>query len=311
MFMKARYILLLSLATIQITTPLQATLEINPYANQARSWVKSHIGSMEKGILIEQHDLHFIANLVYFSYYRSKITLDAQECTLDALNSIWQSFENITHTRLNPSHGIPHAIFPHQQEALLEKFLRIAPKHRTVGTTYSHAIELIVDGNILQSAHALKGMLAVRSEARAVVAQALCDVKQILGTLYGDARTKACDVVQHMATQEQSSRGFPFLDYLWTYIPQLAMQSFIEADNLNNILSQEAWDALQKGISVATQTWQTVETARASYYLAHYKALYDILQTVDCEFRTIMFNENGLIPLEHRTELLPAPENLP
>jgi len=57
--------------------------------------------------------------------------------------------------------------------------------------------------------------------------------------------------------------------------------------------------------SVGAKTWQAIEQARASFYMAHYEQVAAIIETLTIK-APVMFDTNGLIPEKKRTKKLPT-----
>ncbi len=72
------------------------------------------------------------------------------------------------------------------------------------------------------------------------------------------------------------------------------MQTFLKTEQIYKQASAQTWDVLMNIFDVDLRIWNAVETARASYYLAHYIALMDLLEKHNMQFQ-LLFNENGII----------------
>lgn len=283
------------------------------YKSHAKQWIQNFMGT-DSTTLIPHEDFQSLANILYFSYYRSKITLDAQHSCLEALKSIWHGYDNICATRLNPSKTIPHDIDVHAQHALLHRYEHQVYQHRTIGKMYASLIEAGVHSNLLKAARSVKALDALRHDARVVVAGALLDVRTLLGELYYTARAATDNLAEKLnQTEECVRRGIGIMDFIYSYIPQLAVKSFVEADDFNRNVSNEGWQTLMAIQEVSYKTWLMIEQARASFYKAHYEALYEEmkrLQIPDSYFSIIIENEETLSP-ENNLLLLPKPDQLP
>lgn len=290
-----------------LTTQAAAiSLDPTPYTEQANRWVSTYLKN-SNNLVVPAEDFQFIANLCHFSLQRSINTLQAQKKAIEALAIVWGGWQNIAQHRLDPSKEMPHPITAKERTQALELFWQLHDAHQTIGATYTHAVNTIVHGDALTSAKATKSVQVLRDQARTIVAQALSDVRSYLGDLFyipkGPKTTQATvDEVGNMMR-----KGFSLFDHLWSYIPQLAVYSFVKADELNNKVSEESWNTLKTIQDVGIRTWKAIEKARASFYLAHYKATLSAMVELDLDeqYKTVVFNVDGLVSPPKRKEILP------
>jgi hypothetical protein len=87
-------------------------------------------------------------------------------------------------------------------------------------------------------------------------------------------------------------------DFFTTYIPQLAVTSFVETEHGANALSDESWQVLFGMQKISSYVWQTLEQRRADFYRAYYQELYRALQKFDAHntFFTSIINGNEKLP---------------
>jgi len=268
------------------------------YQEDAQAWIETYIFNDNDGLLIPEKDLQLIANLCYFSFLRSHATLKAQQQALALLTALWNGWQNIAHTRLDPSKDTPHTITDAEKKLSIADFWTLHNQHRTIGQTYTHAVNTIVDSDILETTKALNAVTSLRSQARAVVVQALVDVRKLLGKLFHDPGKKSVSL----------QKGFELLNHLWADIPKLAVYSFAEADQINNKVSEDGWTILHTIQDVGCKTWKALEEARASFYLAHYNALRGVFAQahIDASFEQILLNQEGLLEKQSGTKILPT-----
>jgi len=285
-------------ATLLLCTTLAVSIELNEktFQKEADAWVADHIWNEQKGLMVPQEDLQLITNLCYFSFHRSYATLKAQENALALLSSLWNGWQNITHTRLDPSKDTPHVIEEKEKQLSSAEFWDLHDQHRVYGQTYAHAVDIVVDSDALTTVKALNAVKTLRSESRAVVAEALVSVRKLLGKLFHNPTKKSAPL----------QKGFELLNYLWDYIPQLALLSFTEADKLNNKVSEDGWAVLHTIQDVSTRTWQAIEEGRASFYLARYNALAAVFEHTGIAGH-VLFDQHGLILAPDDTQLLEMP----
>lgn len=280
-------------------------LDDRPYQKQAANWVKTYILGGENNLLICPKEVQLIANLIYFSLRRSQYTLLAQEKALNSLNITWQAWQNIAQTRLDPSQKTPYEIPDCEKQIDLPHFWQIYDKYRKIGLTYSATVKNIVDGNFLVTTVANNCVTNMRDQARTVVAQSITDTKNYIGELF----------YANKKSQKNLPCNLSFLDFIWAYLPKLAINSFIEANKTNDKVSEESWKILMKIQQIGKQTWDMIEQERASFYLAFYKAIWYVIRKTNLEeeYLKIIFDQNGILPinrLDHQYELLPKPKNL-
>ena len=299
--MKLKTVLSLIALLLYISNSISFVLNEKSYQEEAQNWVASYIYNKDNGLLIPQKDLQLIANLCYFSFQRSYATLQAQQKALSLLSAVWNGWQNITHTRLDPSQETPHTISTTEKKISSIDFWYLHDKHYSVGKTYAHTVETVVNSDILITTKALSAVKKIRSESRAIVAQALINIRKLLGKLFHDPTKKSISC--------SCKKGFELLNHLWSYIPQLALSSFLKADTLNNRMSQDGWIVLHTVQDVGTKTWKAIEEARASFYLAHCNALYTVFAQsgIKTSNRQIIFDQNGIIPKLNRSKTLPFP----
>lgn len=291
------YIKKLSFIILIFTSPLTAL-----YEHHAQEWAHSHIQSASGKLRVSPADLQILANLLYFSFLRSSITVEAQEIASGALEVAWEGWQNIAQTRMNPSVDLPYKTNLHAQKILFEDFLRAQELHRAIGTTYANAAEVAVKAHIL-GINAQDAVADVRDQARIIVAQSFLDVQKLLGELFSFANQYAR--YEYLDTDE--AIRFDLFETIAGYLPQFAMKSFIETEHMNTRASEQTWNIISTIIYVSKRVWHAIESARASYYLAHYQALYALMQEygIDNQYYAIMFDERGMIPTHECVELLP------
>ncbi|TET06109.1 hypothetical protein E3J79_03075 [Candidatus Dependentiae bacterium] len=288
---------------------------------QARSWLYRYVLTEEGSTRISHYDIQAIANLLYLSWCRSVITLEAQYKALQTVDIIWKGWQNIAQTRLDPSIDIPYAILPEQQEAIIKDFWTLAQQHRSIGITYSYAVKMILEKQILQTTFALDGVATMRNGARAVVLDSFLDVRNQLGEFFHLSNKTQSLLADLQPTDimidldldlEEHKKGINLLDYISIYIPQLALHSFVEANNTHNLVSEEGWQVLKMIQEIGNQTWKTIEEARADFYRAYYMALFNAIKQYNLpdSCLLLMFNEQGIIIVHDQHQYLPESTKL-
>jgi hypothetical protein len=269
---------------------LSAQSEIDPriYQNDAQEWITQYIQKDDK-ILISAYDLQLIANLFYFSYMRSFETIRAQAAARAVFESLWHGWQNIAQTRMNPSLKAPHLIDYQKQSEHYAAFIKAQQNHHRIGQTYSHIAEAAVKQQYL-SQDAQEAVIRLREHARTIVAHAFLDAKKIVGDLYEVA-------IEGLRDPESTpTLRFDVLETISYYLPILSMQSFIEAEKAQLKAGEQSWQIINTMLAVNMTIWDTIETARASYYLAYYNALTQLMTKLNLEkkYWGIMVDEHGI-----------------
>lgn len=267
---------------------LESTLDPAPYQKDAQAWIEQYIYKDSK-LLVSSSDLQLIANLFYFSYLRSSETIKAQNAARKAFECMWHGWQNVAHTRMNPSLKAPHLIDFDQQQHSYASFIKAQQEHRRVGLTYSHLAEAAVKQHYL-SKEAEDATVRLREHARTIVAQAFLDAKKIVGDLYEIA-------IQGLRDPDNSpALRFDVLETISYYLPILSMQSFIEAEKAQLKTSEQSWQIISTMLGVNMTIWDAIETARASFYLAHYNTLIGLISklSVEKKYWLIIADEYGM-----------------
>jgi len=258
----------------------------------------NYIVDYDGNLLIYPKEAQLIANVIYFSFKRSYCTLEAQDAALKSLHSLWNGWQNIAQTRLDPSKQQSHQISNYEKQHSISSFWSKHDQHLKIGKIYTQTVNHVAKGNFLLTVNAKDSIINMRNQAKAIVAQAIVDVKNYIGQLFYTQKK-----------YPKNYKKFNFLDYLWKYIPQLAMGSFVEANKANDKISEEGWKIVMQIQQVGKTTWQMIEQERASFYLAFYKAIWHIIKNLELEndYLKIAFDQNGPLPIDNQHEFLPNP----
>lgn len=293
------------LATIFLTFPLSLfpipPLHHSRYTSDADVWISSFVGNASNPhVITSAHDLEIILNLLYFSYLRSYITLQAQEKALEALESTWHGWQNIAQTRMNPSHEAPYFVSLSEQKHIFDQFITFEQKHQEMCNTYDLATEHILKEVTYENSQSIEAIKIVRKRSREVILQAFLDLQKTLGELLNFS----LDYVKtpQQLTEEYTSR-FDVFNLISQHIPQAALQSFLKIEKLYKKSSQETWKVLSTIQTVSKKLWDGIEQERAAYYLAHYKALYNIMRIRFPDHLSMLYDANGFITTKQREQL--------
>ena len=288
---------------------------ISELEQQAQNWVYTYIFTKDSNPRISDFDIQCIANLIYFSWLRSAITLKAQEQALNTVNIIWKGWQNIAQTRLDPSGDLPYVILPEHENETITLFWKAVNLHKSIGMIYSYAVKMILDKQILQTPLALDAVADMRNRSRSEVVASLTDIRKQLGEFF---HIKSISTDDNSITldpdfeQKECKKNINILDYIYAYIPQLALNSFVEAHELNNIVSEEGWNTLSTIQEIGNKTWKAIEDPRCEFYHAYYSMLIAAFKKHNrpSSCMLVIFDEKGFIDKNKQHEYLPDPENL-
>jgi hypothetical protein len=255
-----------------------------------KNWKDTYLFYRDGSLRVCNQDLHILANLFYFSYLRSHSTLHAQEKILQALRTLNQCWQNITHTRLNPSQQEPH------QEIIFEEskdIFALYTQYHEINKTYAHATEAIIKGSLLANGYAKEAIEHVRKQARIIIQKELLDIKKHAGSFFN-----------YIAAQYPKRKTI--VDYALDYIPMLSVSSFIKANRAHNLLSVQTWRTWYQLQEAGNYTWQIIEQARADFYQECYVEIMTIIDEhkIPDDYRTIMFDQEGIINKSKRNNYL-------
>jgi hypothetical protein len=277
-------------------------LELTPenYRDEAQDWINTYVISKQNKLLMNPSDLQLCLNLFYFSFLRSVASIKAQDIACDTLTCMWQGWQNIAQTRMNPSLDLPYPTDYAMQENLYREFVKAQMYHRMLGKIYANAAETAVNQNYLTD-HSKSAILEVRERSREEVILAFIEVKKILGDLIDYALIHLRS--DWIEWDDQETTRFDFIDAISQYIPYFALKSFLEIERINTQASEQTWQIIETLCGVNKQMWQAIETARGSYYLAYYEELFRVMReyNIDSSYFMVMFNDEGIIEPDKQT----------
>ncbi len=258
-----------SLLTILPLFLLFNTSLAGPHVDYAKKWALRYIHFRNGDLRITKQELQAIHDLIAISAHRSAITCKAQQQSLEMVTYYWHIWQNIAQTRLNPSHERPFRL-SRPEDGIHVDFLNIIDEQETACKKYAKIAQNVVYGDTLSSKLAQDAVADMRSRARVFMLDALTDVKKQLGNLYDIAFKKSqhMDDLVDMDQNEFIVRGCNIADFILAYVPNLALNTFIHADKTHNVVSQEAWQVLEKIQSIGNQVWHAIEESRYAFYQA-------------------------------------------
>ena len=256
-------------------------------------WVSTYLTNHT----LTEHDITLVANVLYWSHARSQSTLDAQVHAMPALTAVWSAWQNIAQHRLNPSTALPYNLDIESEQQILNDFWHVYQSYTHTCQAYAHTINTVINRRVPICDHAFEALEDARQQARMVVGTALLDFKQRVGdffdyTLHKNSDAFACYDNDIMRMAIRSS----VIDYLWSYFPTLAINSFVKANKINNQVSTESWKTLATIQEVGIYTWNVIETARALYYKDMYNAfMAHVLQQTPDKKVPLVFDHTGYL----------------
>lgn len=258
---------------------------------QAKQWVQSYVESPSRGLLLKPYDLQLLANLCYFSYLRSEITISAQKAALAALENSWHGWQNIAHLRMNPSKDLLFAQpNHHDQQAIYNDFITAQEMHYAIGKTYAHIAHLCVktDAASITGKAAIKEL---RRQSRPLVIQTFIDVKTVVDSLFDFASNQLSNSLKY--DQER----FNIIDSFWSNLAAYGAPPFIELEKITHQAHDTSWFVLDNLNILSACIWEAIESARSAYYQAHYYELLSVIKrhTVCEKYATILCDQYGSI----------------
>lgn len=238
------------------------------YKDFAVNWCKAYVYDESKKLRISGQDLDHIRLLIQLSADRAQLTLRAQDIALKTLELFWQAWQNVSQTRLNPSHERPFEL-DRSQCVPFDLYWDLIEDQEQCSKQYSEVAQRVVYGGVLADQLSRDAVEHMRSQARIYMVDALADIKKQLGALYDIAFEKGQDIqIDEGDEVSDVRRKFSFAEFILSYVPNLAMHCFIHADKTHNVMSAEAWFMLQKVQRIGNQVWHAIESARLAFYTA-------------------------------------------
>lgn len=301
------------IVTLSSLTLISLSCIASPVNTPQTNWVNTYICDSNGTLTIRFQDLQALLNLLYFSFDRSRSNLQASDKGAQTLNEPWHAFQNVIQLRRNPSKEAPYYINKTAFVNSMDLLYDLQLEHHRIGKTYASAAECIVQGSLITNKHLKHGIADLRDEARNVIAQAVTNVQEYL------------DAILHMRSEQTGEqeeykkimgsllhKNFNLGDFIWSLLPNMALDSFVKADEMTISLSEDWWQALYQLISLSNMVWKPIERARAELYLEYYKTVYRTAQNNNVDMKTmmVMFNEYGILGADQQYEQLPDPDTL-
>lgn len=286
-----------------MATPIK---DVQAFADE---WINTYVKSSTGNLLINPGELNTLLNLSYFSYKRSACTLAAQDYALKALNMNWHLLQNVTQTRLNPSHATPYKLELKAYNKLMKQAWQCEKEHEIVGSIYARMIDYLLDDTQNTTKELRKSIEALREQARAALADSLSVVKEYIESLIDECQKNRPEDNNESNTTTVKRSLF---NYLLTLLPPLAAHSFVKIDSMGVQASEEGWKVLSEIERIHNLIWTALEQRRADFYAIMYRSLYAVAASseLDKEVFYISFDNDGPITANALDTLLPDPRKL-
>jgi hypothetical protein len=286
-----------SLSASTITTQ-DPTTDFQP---QAQEWAEK---------VLNRVDRIFIPDLLEFlhaSYMRSYMTLIVQREYMNLFGRIGSGWNHIISTRLDPSKDETFDATAIAIDQLFLQQLESFQKNCVVQKKYVELLNRLADDT--HADYPAKNNTAdyrpcrllidgLRENARTAVADSLITAIDEIQQEIQKAQEMISQAAQLFKNEGQlKSNNFlnrSITELLWYYVPHFMVKSFVNFDKGYTQASKQCLDAYLESQQIGNEIWHRIEIARASYYAAHYHALYTLVQKTSPE----------LISPEHPTILI-------
>jgi hypothetical protein len=278
------------------------------YTEQAQHFIKKHILDDQRSLLISPADFNYLLNIIYFSYLRSHLSLEAKQASLNQLHASRKLERNGAQTMRDPWHTIPYPDALQEISRTYQQAIDTYNNHFTVGDQYSHAVFNV---NITR-ATTQKLIKDIRSQSRDIRKNALLQAQDVLTHSAKKTAKLAQDQATILATAINSTiDAINKLDKQNLADDQSFTRAYIDIDEASNRLSEQNWDAFIAFEQFTHTLWKVLEENRELFYKSYYIELHKILSTanLDPQYKTILFDRIGVIAQQDRTDMLPALEN--
>jgi len=293
---RTRFILVLLYFTLLSSNFINShsLFDTNSYKKTAHDYIENY--SLQSA---DPNDLCFILNALYFSYARSAQTLTTQLSSQAHLNYSWQAWQETYSCRLNPGNVSSLNINTEKAIQASHDFWQNYSQQKHINNCYNTMVKNIIHGDYIKHSLSKDYLHALRQKARVIMLDSLADVKEHLNDLIEASQKKSLTKkLSHLA------------DFMNSYIPQLAVNTFIKADKMHTKLMTDSWDFLHNISNIGIMTWEPIEKTRSAFYQAQYSALYTLMKKRSLRRKYFKFCIEEHIILEKPIDSLPIPESL-
>lgn len=239
------------------------------YHDEADAWVEKYVSDCPP------EDLNMILNLIYLSGRRSANNLTVQK----KMSLVSQAHNEASYlfglARLNPTlYNKKH--YPENLNELFSHFTDALSEHEKIGRAYNHAVDELVDGNVLIHK---AGIILMRKNARIAVARALTTLADSLDNTIKSTQNTFVDSAQTLSSLNPLDisliRKKGFVKNILKHITNLLTQSFANSDEAYTNAEYQSGKDLNATKESHNVLWEVMESVRIAFYQAYYVALYD------------------------------------
>ncbi len=267
-------------------SPLATQDSTIDYEPQAQQWAEKVINRVDRYFLTD------LLELLHASYMRSYTTLIVQREYAELFSRVGSGWNHIISTRLDPSKD---STFDTSVISIDKKFiqqLETFQKNCAAQNEYIQLVNRLADdthgdypGKNQHNQDYRPCRLLIdelRENARTVVAESLIAVMDEIQQEIQKAQQAISQAAELFKNEGQlKSAGFSnrsITELLWYYAPQLMVKSFVNFDKGYTTASKQCLDAYLESQQIGNEIWCRIEIARASFYAAHYNALYTLVK---------------------------------
>ena len=270
---------------------------------QAAEWMENFLSKKPL-----DEELLLTLNLLYWSYARSAATSAAQQAYLEHVEHTLEVVQNINSRRRNPSIPIKYPYAFAQAEQTYPQFITETKHYHETATTYAETVEYIL--NFYPLSPAIKTAIEnLREQARTELAHAV--------TAEASDFLLSFDLLQKLINRPKKTKlsfSAPaevlkksIVGFVAQWVPLAAVGAFVKFDIEFNTITEQWWKTLMNAYELNNRMWHVFETARANFYLTHYRLLHNRLKADSTDARLFLqaFDKHGFITPENRIDQLP------
>lgn len=274
-----------------LASPLENQDPTVDYQPLAQQWAEKVIHRIDRYFLTD------LLDLLYASYMRSYMTLTVQREYIELVSRIGSGWNHIISTRLNPSKDATFDISAITIDNTFMQQLEIFQKKCVAQKEYTELLNRLADDthadypgkNQYDLDYRPCRLLIdeLRDNARTAVADSLIAAIDEIQQEIQKAQ-QAISLAAELFKNEGQLKSNNFVnrsitELLWYYVPHLMVKSFVNFDNGYTTASKKCLDAYLESQKIGNEIWERIEVSRATFYAAHYDALFTKIYNIDQE----------------------------
>jgi len=287
-------ILLYALATLSfITSTVPDNDSINVPEQRIHQAVQVFIATHAEKLNPEE--LQFLGNIIYFSYELTTIDTHVRDTANDLLHRAWA-------TRNNTLNWTDNANNFQELLADLQNLHAATVRRDSIFKTWQIGTGLtclLKDGSPL--AYAIE---AFRNHTAQEVAQWASNDQTDFNSTLAQSGTTLQEVAQLLCTVGTTYSQLEKNSSRFTH------NSAVEKVIIASQASSQVQEQCQKAFDAATMLADAeinLQVVSTEVFQVYYQAVYALLSQLDPIYRTVLFDQNGIIPAQERNKLLPMP----